>query len=217
MGAHHTNNMNSKLAICGVLAIAAIAFAQNRNLCTAAARREQCPPSAPFFGFMGCAAALVFACLGAAYGTAKSGVGVANMGVLHPDVVMKSIIPVVMAGVLSIYGLIVAVLLASGIKADGAYSYSSYSGFSALSAGLCCGLAGLSAGIAIGIVGDAGVRANARQPKLFVGIILILIFAEALGLYGLIVALILQSNKLECDTISQSYWLTPDQASESKC
>ena len=52
--------------------------------------------------------------LGAAYGTAKSGVGVANMGVLHPDVVMKSIIPVVMAGVLGIYGLIVAVLLASG-------------------------------------------------------------------------------------------------------
>merc|ERR1711987_13525 len=205
----------SKMAlrtIFGVLLIAAIVYAQSGtlNLCTAAARKEQCPPSAPFFGFMGCAAALVFACLGAAYGTAKSGVGVANMGVLHPDVVMKSIIPVVMAGVLGIYGLIVAVLLASGIKADGAYSYSSYSGFSALSAGLCCGLAGLSAGIAIGIVGDAGVRANARQPKLFVGIILILIFAEALGLYGLIVALILQSNKLECIDVSSSYFVTSD-------
>merc|ERR1719231_445366 len=184
-----------------------------------AIRQEMCPPSAPFFGFMGCAAALVFACLGAAYGTAKSGVGVANMGVLHPDVVMKSIIPVVMAGVLGIYGLIVAVLLASGIKADGAYSYSSYSGFSALSAGLCCGLAGLAAGIAIGIVGDAGVRANARQPKLFVGIILILIFAEALGLYGLIVALILQSNKLECLDVSSSYFVTSTgtTAADSTC
>merc|ERR1719161_1796190 len=179
--------MNSKLAICGVLLAVGVAHAVDLNLCTAAARKEQCPPSAPFFGFMGCAAALVFACLGAAYGTAKSGVGVANMGVMHPDVVMKSIIPVVMAGVLGIYGLIVAVLLASGIKADGPYSYSTHSGFSALSAGLCCGLAGCSAGLAIGIVGDAGVRANARQPKLFVGIILILIFAEALGLYGLIV------------------------------
>merc|ERR1719201_378408 len=190
-----------------IVAVVAV-YATSPNLCTASAIKENCPPSAPFFGFMGCAAALVFACLGAAYGTAKSGVGVANMGVLHPDVVMKSIIPVVMAGVLGIYGLIVAVLLASGIKADGAYSYSSYSGFSALSAGLCCGLAGLSAGIAIGIVGDAGVRANARQPKLFVGIILILIFAEALGLYGLIVALILQSNKLECKDISEDYYIT---------
>ena len=52
--------------------------------------------------------------LGAAYGTAKSGVGVANMGVLHSEMVMKSIIPIIMAGVLGIYGLIVAVLLGSG-------------------------------------------------------------------------------------------------------
>lgn len=40
--------------------------------------------------------------------------------------------------------------------------------------------------MSLGIVGDAGVRANAQQPKLFVGMILILIFAEALALYGLI-------------------------------
>merc|ERR1711965_1070283 len=133
-----------------------------------AVRQEMCPASAPFFGFMGCAAALVFACLGAAYGTAKSGVGVANMGVMHSDMVMKSIIPIIMAGVLGIYGLIVAVLLSSGIDHSEPYSYASYSGYSALAAGLCCGMAGLSAGIAIGIVGDAGVRANARQPKLFV-------------------------------------------------
>ena len=32
----------------------------------------------------------------------------------------------------------------------------------------------------------APCRANAQQPKLFVGMILILIFAEALALYGLI-------------------------------
>lgn len=37
-------------------------------------------------------------------------------------------------------------------------------------------------------------RANAQQPKLFVGMILILIFAEALALYGLIVAIILSSR-----------------------
>ena len=45
--------------------------------------------------------------------------------------------------------------------------------------------------MAIGIVGDAGVRANAQQEAIFVGMILILIFAEALGLYGLIIAIIL--------------------------
>ncbi len=87
-----------------------------------------------------------------------------------------------------IYGLIIAVILVQSIKPD---SYSSFSGFAHLAAGLACGLSGLGAGIAIGIVGDAGVRANGIQPKLFVPMVLILIFAEALGLYGLIVGIIL--------------------------
>ncbi|KAF8053101.1 hypothetical protein N665_1463s0005 [Sinapis alba] len=56
-----------------------------------------------------------------------------------------------------------------------AKSYYLFDGYAHLSSGLACGLAGLSAGMAIGIVGDAGVRANAQQPKLFVGMILILI------------------------------------------
>lgn len=71
---------------------------------------------------------------------------------------------------------------------------------------------------AIGIVGDAGVRGTAQQPRLYVGMILILIFAEVLGklttqftshgplkhysnsssfstgLYGLIVALLMNSR-----------------------
>jgi V-type H+-transporting ATPase proteolipid subunit len=67
-------------------------------------------------------------------------------------------------------------------------------GFAYLASGLCCGLSGLGAGMAIGIVGDAGVRAVGQQPRLYVGVILILIFAEALGLYGLIIALILSQK-----------------------
>ena len=55
-------------------------------------------------------------------------------------------------------------------------------------------MSGLAAGLAIGIVGDTGVRGTAKQPKLFVGMVLILIFAEVLGLYGLIIALIMQSK-----------------------
>ena len=67
--------------------------------------------------------------------------------------------------------------------------------FTHLGAGLSVGLSGLAAGFAIGIVGDAGVRGTAQQPRLFVGMILILIFAEVLGLYGLIVALILSTKQ----------------------
>merc|ERR1712078_593295 len=103
------------------------------------------------------------------------------MGVMRPDLIMRSIIPVVMAGVLGIYGLITAVIING--KLDPPDTYSQYSGY-----------AHLGAGLAVGIVGDAGVRANAQQPRLFVGMILILIFAEALGLYGLIVGLVVAST-----------------------
>jgi len=154
-----------------------------------------CSESAPFFGFMGVASALVFANLGAAYGTAKSGVGIASMGVMNHEAVMKNIIPVVMAGVLGIYGLIIAVILVQAVKNTG---YSAYNGYAHLAAGLACGLSGLGAGMAIGVVGDAGVRANGIQPKLFVPMVLILIFAEALGLYGLIVGIILSQANQEC-------------------
>jgi len=64
---------------------------------------------------MGATAAIVFTCFGSAYGTAKSGVGIATMGVMRPDMVIKSIVPVVMAGVLGIYGLIIAVIISTGI------------------------------------------------------------------------------------------------------
>ncbi|CAG5897625.1 unnamed protein product, partial [Menidia menidia] len=128
--------------------------------------------------------------LGAAYGTAKSGTGIAAMSVMRPELIMKSIIPVVMAGIIAIYGLVVAVLIANNISER----VSLYKSFLHLGAGLSVGLSGLAAGFAIGIVGDAGVRGTAQQPRLFVGMILILIFAEVLGLYGLIVALILSTK-----------------------
>merc|ERR1712100_220545 len=161
-----------------------------------------CPNSAPFFGFMGVVSALVFANLGSAYGTAKSGVGIASMGVFQPSLVMRNIIPVIMAGIIGIYGLIVSVIIGSVIsnksptwdnsKNMGYNRYTAFGGFAHLGAGLVVGISGLAAGMAIGIVGDAGTRAIGQQPALFVPNLLILIFAEALALYGLIVALIMQ-------------------------
>jgi len=151
-----------------------------------------CPTYSTFFGIMGSTAAMVFSALGAAYGTAKSGTGIAAMSIMRPELIMKCIIPVIMAGIVAIYGLVVSVLIAQGMKDP--TSYSLFRGFIDLGAGLSVGISGLAAGFAIGIVGDSGVRGTAQQPRLFVGMILILIFAEVLGLYGLIVALILNQQ-----------------------
>ena len=86
------------------------------------------------------------------------------MGVMNPQLVMRNIIPVVMAGVLGIYGLIVAVIIQGSSNstfiflilvlknnnvylnvviqpdATGVTKYSSFTGYAHLAAGLCCGL-----------------------------------------------------------------------------
>ncbi|CAJ1005157.1 putative ATP synthase subunit C, partial [Leishmania naiffi] len=89
---------------------------------------DKYPQSSAFFGSMGCASALIFANLGSAYGTAKSGVGVAHLGILHADRIMRGIVPVVMAGILGIYGLIVSVIINNNIKTED-NSYSSFAGY----------------------------------------------------------------------------------------
>jgi len=128
--------------------------------------------------------------------TADAATIVTELMLMRPEAIMKSIIPVVMAGIIAIYGVVVAVLIAGQLAPAGVGSeYTLYKGFVHLGAGLSVGLSGLAAGYAIGIVGDAGVRGTAQQPRLFVGMILILIFAEVLGLYGLIVAIYLYAKK----------------------
>lgn len=72
-----------------------------------------------------------------------------------------------------------AVLIANHIKLE----LPLYTALVNLGSGLAVGLCGLAAGFAIGIVGDAGIRSVAMQPRLFVSMVLILIFAEVLGLY----------------------------------
>merc|ERR1711997_937636 len=98
------------------------------------------PLYSPFFSVMGASSAMIFSAMGAAYGTAKSGVGIAAMAIMKPERIMKSVIPIIMAGIVAIYGVVVAVLIsgkigtATSIKDD----------FVNLGAGLAVGLSGLS-------------------------------------------------------------------------
>jgi V-type H+-transporting ATPase proteolipid subunit len=142
-----------------------------------------------FFAYMGVASALVFANLGAAYGTAKSGVGIASLGVIDSSKVLKGLIPIIMAGILGIYGVIISVLLVGDCK-----TVEAKDGYKILGSGLSCGLSSLASGLSIGVAGDAGVRAFAQTDGIYVGMILLLIFSEAIGLYGFIVAILIRSG-----------------------
>ena len=64
--------------------------------------------------------------MGAAYGTAKSGTGIAAMAVMRPEAIMKSMLPVIMAGIIAIYGVVVAVLIAGQLKAAPEYTLYKY-------------------------------------------------------------------------------------------
>ncbi|KAI4190171.1 MAG: hypothetical protein L6R41_000979 [Letrouitia leprolyta] len=57
-----------------------------------------------------------------------------------------------MAGIIAVYSLVIAVLIAGSMEPN--KSYSLFNGFLHLGAGLSVGLTGLAAGYAIGIVGD---------------------------------------------------------------
>jgi len=151
-----------------------------------------CPPYAPFFGFAGVASAMVFSTVGAAFGTTKAGIGISGISTFKPELIMKSLIPVVMSGIIAVYGLVVSVLIAGNLSPR--VDYPLFAGFIHLGAGLACGFTGLAAGYAIGYVGDSCVRAYVYESKVFVTMVLILIFAEVLGLYGLIVALIMNTK-----------------------
>ncbi|KAH8895040.1 putative V-type proton ATPase 16 kDa proteolipid subunit [Thozetella sp. PMI_491] len=152
----------------------------------------RCPVYASFFGAMGCACAIIFTVLGASYGTAKSSGAIFSSGIIRPDRLMQNSLCAIMAQILSIYGLVVGVIISNSLQEKMAL----YTGFMQLGAGLAVGLCGLAAGFAVGIVGDAGVRASTQQPRLFVGMVLILIFSEVLGLqvppvYGVVVSILM--------------------------
>ena len=139
-----------------------------------------------FFAYFGIFLGLVMSNAGAAYGTAKASIGIANAGLVDPAKIFRSIIPIIMAGILGIYGLIVAVILQGRAKEANAQQAFQY-----LGAGAACGFSSLAAGLAIGIAGEKLVQAYAQTEKIFVGMLLVLIFSEAIGLYGLIIAIIM--------------------------
>jgi V-type H+-transporting ATPase proteolipid subunit len=102
--------------------------------------------------------------------------------------------PPILAGILAIYGLVVSVVISSTLAEKSAL----HTNFLQLSAGISVGLSCLAAGFCIGIIGDAGVRASGQQPRMFVGMMMMLIFAEVLGTYSvpLFLARLLRDSNL---------------------
>jgi ATP synthase proteolipid subunit len=178
---------------------------------------------------LGAAFSTFFASAGSAIASAHAGVyAVRGQGI-------KSFFPIIIAGVLAIYGIIISVILSSKLPLTLSSGLSSVDGYKNLSAGLSVGLACLASGVGmaqflqscnnyphsssfpVGVsaqqqqhqssLTDAGILmtepllvAPGRQlfvptrPEPSMRFLMVLVFLEAIGLYGLIMALLLMSK-----------------------
>jgi V/A-type H+-transporting ATPase subunit K len=66
-----------------------------------------------------------------------------------------------------------------------------YRGLIGIGVGLAMGLAGLGAGLGMGSAGAAAVGAISERPEVFGKAMIFIVFIEAIGIYGLLIAFLL--------------------------
>ncbi len=167
-----------------------------------------------FLTGLGAALSIFLSSLGSAIASAEAGIYAlrSKSGLIH------SFIPIVISGVLAIYGIIVSVILAAKLNSSGDDAISSSEGFRFLCAGLAVGLACAASGWGMASFiktsngglhiphrpSGSSVRpestpllANAVNgdvvtvPSFDIRYFFVMVFLEAIALYGLIVALFL--------------------------
>lgn len=155
------------------------------------------------FANFGVAFGLGLSIIGAAWGIWLTGSSLVGAAVKAPRIKSKNLVSVIFCEATAIYGLIMAIILGNKIKQpesagyylEEGWDYNGfyYAGYGMFSAGLSVGLTNIASGVSVGLAGSSCAIADAQDASLFVKILIVEIFASALGIFGIIVGII-QSN-----------------------
>jgi len=157
----------------------------------------------PFFwAYCGVAIALGFSILGASWGMMLAGSSILGAAVKAPRIRSKNLVSVIFCEAVAIYGVIMSIILINRIGDPdelGVCKYGSeidtnclkllYSGYCLFFAGITVGMSNLACGICVGITGSGCALADA-QAGLFEKIVIVEIFCEAIGLFGMIIGIV---------------------------
>eukprot|EP01061_Rhynchopus_euleeides_P037927 TRINITY_DN65247_c0_g1_i1.p2 TRINITY_DN65247_c0_g1~~TRINITY_DN65247_c0_g1_i1.p2 ORF type:complete len:247 (+),score=74.85 TRINITY_DN65247_c0_g1_i1:46-786(+) len=160
------------------------------------------------FGAVGISLSIAISIIGAAWGILLSGSSIAGAAIRTPRMVSRNLISIIFCEAVGIYGLIIALLMnnkmadkvpqAGLIKSHGYCFGVVQSLYTLFAAGLTVGIGNFACGISVGLVGSACAIADAADKDLFVQILIVEIFASALGIFALIIG-ILQTNQASFD------------------
>ncbi|GET90980.1 V-type ATPase, C subunit, putative [Leishmania tarentolae] len=153
---------------------------------------------------MGTGIGIALSILGAAWGILTSGASISGAAIRAPEIRSKNLISIIFCEAVAIYGVILSIIMmgkiqasSSSVSSGGAYNYGTIvGGYTLFAAGIAVGIGNMACGIAVGIVGSSCAIADAHSSSLFVKVLVIEIFASALGIFAVITG-ILMAQKVQ--------------------
>lgn len=141
---------------------------------------------------LGIAMGLSLSVFGAAWGIWTTGSSIIGTSIERPRVTTKNLFSVLFCEAVAIYGLISTISLVQMFKS----TMTPFQGYAIFWSGFTIGVCELSCGVSVGIIGSGAVLADAQNSSLFVKILIIEIFASAIGLFGIVVGIMQAARSL---------------------